>query len=117
MPKITGIPIPASGRASPPGVGDAAAMSPDVGVGVSPPPTGGSVGVGVGVLAGVDVGVEVGLSVGVDVGVDVGVEVGVGVCSAEIVKATASQATGVSCWPVAPGSDGAVGATDSLLNW
>ena len=107
---MVGVEIPASGNASPPGVGETADIAPVVGVGVfvgvgSPPPVGGSVGVGVEVVVVVGVGVLVTVPVGV----------GVGELPVVRVNANCWQATGLI--PRASGwLSGAVGATASCLS-
>ena len=120
MAKRVGVLTPASGRAAPPGVGEMAAIPPEVvGVGVAVDVAlGGLVGValtpGGKVGEGVVVRVEVGVNVGELVGVTVPVTVGVGVFSVSV-KASEVQAIVL---PVAPGSEvGAVGATGWFLNW
>jgi hypothetical protein len=101
-PKSVGVDMPASGSVKPPGVGDACAICPEVGVGVEVDVApGGVVGVGlvppIGVLVGVTVGVSADVAVGVKALVTVGVSglVGVRVGSSSVkLKANAVQAIG-----------------------
>ena len=77
-PKRVGVDMPASGKVRPPGVGEACAICPVVGVGVEVDVTlGGDVGVGVGLLP--PIGLSVGVRVTADVTVGVASSSGVGV--------------------------------------